>query len=251
MTAAQPLPGTETPVVSVILTTYNEGFVIAESTAMLRAMLERLRYPFEIIIADDGSTDNSRALAEELARQDPRVRAVGREHNRGRGQTVEDGIRAARGRYVGFIDTDLEIPPENILTMLLALERGAEAVIGFRLYTLDMNYTARWIMSVVYAKLMKYLLNLPFADTEAGIKFFRRESILPVLDRVTAKGWPWDTEIVVKSYHAGLKVEEVLVTVVKRPGIPTTVKIVSTIIDYLKNLQRLRREMRGRLRPRA
>lgn len=234
------------PRLSVILTTYNEAYLLEESVREVKKVLDRLRYPYEIVIADDGSRDESVALAARLASADPCIKAVARAENRGRGQTVEDGIRAATGDIVGFIDTDLEIAPENIFPLVTAIEHGADVTTGFRFFTFNIfNFYVRWLTSWGYALLMHWFLRVPFKDTEAGIKFFRRERILPVLDEIQAKGWPWDTEVVVKAHYHGLKVLEVPVTLVRKADVPTTVKLFATIRDYLKNLWRLRREIRA------
>jgi hypothetical protein len=86
----------------------------------------------------------------------------------GRGGTVSDGIRVACGRFVGFIDVDLEVHARYILPCLIALEQGYDVATALRIYKLHLRSLHRHIMSRGYHALLRWRLGLPLEDTETG-----------------------------------------------------------------------------------
>ena len=86
--------------------------------------------------------------------------------------------------------------------------------------------TRRWITSRGYSWLVGNLLGVDIKDTETGCKFFNREAILPVLEKTQDPHWFWDTEIMVRSYYEGLKIVEYTVLFIRRPEVPSTVRLI-------------------------
>ena len=97
------------------------------------------------------------------------------ERNKGRGATVTDGFRAARGEIAGYIDVDLEVHCRYIPSLVRAIEKGADVATLRRIYAFQVLSLDRYFMSRGYSWLVRRLLDLPFSDTETGYKFFRRE----------------------------------------------------------------------------
>ena len=95
-------------------------------------------------------------------------------------------------------------------------------------------------MSRGYLRLMQTMIALPLADTETGFKLFRRDRILPVLDACEGRGWFWDTEVMVRAYHAGLRIEEIPALFVRRFDKASTVRPIHDTLDYLGKLWRFR-----------
>jgi hypothetical protein len=89
------------------------------------------------------------------------------------------------------------------------------------------------------------LLQLPDVDTESGCKFFRIERLLPVIDTVENQRWFWDTELVARALHQGINVAEVPAPFVRNTDHPTTVRLWRDITEYLRELLRLRRQLRA------
>jgi glycosyltransferase AglD len=96
-------------------------------------------------------------------------------------------------------------------------------------------------MSRGYNALMRWWLNVPLMDTEAGCKFFRRESILPILDRVVDQRWFWDTEIMVHAHAAGLRMIEIPALFERRADKISSVKILRDSLRHFGNLVRFGR----------
>ena len=104
--------------------------------------------------------------------------------NRGRGATVTDGFRAARGEIAGYLDVDLEVHCRYIPSLVQAIEKGADVATLRRIYALQLLSLDRYFMSRGYSFLVRRLLGSTSADTETGFKFFRRETVLPLLDEI-------------------------------------------------------------------
>lgn len=234
---------------SVVIACYNEKVVLWDSVAELIKVLNgtRYHYSYELIFVDDCSKDNTVDIVLELMNTYPEVKMtlIRHEQNTGRGRTVTDGILAAKGRLVGFLDIDLETPAHYIPAALKELENGYDVVTAQRVYKM-IKWTLfyRQVLSVGYHKLQHSVLHLPLRDTEVGFKFFRRERILPVLHRCKYAGWFWDTEIMTRSYFAGLKIKEIPSLFIKRYDKKSTVQIVPDTIDYFKKLFYFRKEIK-------
>src|SRR5207245_2019890 len=129
--------------------------------------------------------------------------------DRGRGATVSDGFRAARGDIVGYLDVDLEVHARYIPSLVRAIEKGAEVATVRRIYAFQLRSLDRYFMSRGYSYLVRKMLGTSLHDTETGYKFFRREALMPVLDEIRDPGWFWDTEFMVRAERRGLCVAEV------------------------------------------
>lgn len=115
---------TQPPVISVVLPVYNAGRYLAQAVESVLAQTFR---DFELIAVDDGSTDNSRALLETFARRDPRVRVISRP-NTGIVGALNDGLAAARGRYIARMDGDDVADPERFARQAAALDAAPDCV---------------------------------------------------------------------------------------------------------------------------
>jgi glycosyltransferase involved in cell wall biosynthesis len=227
------------PDLSLVLACYNEEKLLERSVGEIFQVLDALRVTSEVIFVDDTSRDRTRDIIARILRENPRrdLRTVEHVHNVGRGGTVSDGIRAALGRFVGFIDVDLEVKACYILPCLIALEQGYDVATARRIYKLRLGSLHRHVMSQGYRTLLRWRLDLPLKDTETGYKFFRRDRILPVLDQVLDQGWFWDTEIMVQAYLAGLRIIEIPALFERCMDKPSSVKIFRDSLLHLYKLQ--------------
>ena len=229
------------PDLSLVLACYNEAPLFAQSVREILQVLRRSRYAFEIIFVDDKSVDETPGFIRKACARHPNVRALFHTKNCGRGRTVADGVRAAKGTVVGYVDIDLEVSPVYIPDMVSRiLEAQADVVIGKRMYRSTIGSLQREIFSLGYQKLADWLIGTGGLDTETGYKFFRRKKILPILSRATHPHWFWDTEIMVYARRAGLRIAQVPVLFVRRFDKKSSVRVARDIADYLVNLWRLR-----------
>lgn len=113
------------PTVSVVIPTYNRAHVVGRA---IRSVLNQTYQDFEIIVVDDGSTDNTEEVVKSF--NDPRIRYIRHEENRGGSAARNTGIRAARGAYIAFLDSDDEWLPEKLAKQVQKMTCSGDQV-GF------------------------------------------------------------------------------------------------------------------------
>lgn len=228
---------------SLVLACYNEEQIFEDSMREITDLLELLRISYEIILVEDCSTDKTRDLIQKWSKKNPKTRTIFHQHNQGRGKTITDGFLAADGEIVGFIDMDLEIPAIAIVSLYLAALKSDGAT-AHRVYKLSLGSLHRHLLSRGYSFISRKLLNIPYQDTETGGKFFRRKKILPVLKKVSDPRWFWDTEIMTRSFLAGLSVAEIPVLFIRKPFKRSTVRIFSDTREYFSKLFAFRGQLK-------
>jgi glycosyltransferase involved in cell wall biosynthesis len=238
--------GPTTPMISVVIACYNEEETLGASFSAIKETLEDLGRPFEIIFVDDVSRDRTREILGEIVRANPDldIRLILHERNLGRGATVTDGFRAARGEIAGYLDVDLEVHCRYISSLVRAIEKGADVATVRRIYAFQLASLDRYVMSRGYSFLVRRLLGVSLRDTETGFKFFRKARLLPVLDQTLDAGWFWDTEFMVRAARRGLRIEEVPGAYIRRGDKTSTVRGMRDSIRYFGKLLAFRRELR-------
>lgn len=189
--------------VSVIVPFYNPGDALRANVTALVATLERERVDFEIIAVSDGSTDGSERLIDDIG---GRVRSLALTHNRGKGAALCAGLELARGRHVGFIDADGDIPPElwhSFLTLMNLYD--ADMIVGSKRHPLsDVHYPpVRRVYSRVYQALVHLLFRIDVTDTQTGIKLFRRDVLVEALPMTREDGFVFDLELLLIARRCG------------------------------------------------
>jgi glycosyltransferase involved in cell wall biosynthesis len=195
----------------------------------------------EFIFIDDASPDGTvaemRRCQQYLAAKGIDNSAYFHQCNMGRGGSVQEGFLRAKGKYVGFIDIDLEHPHDALIPILLGFESsGHDAVVARRIADNTMVNPIRVLTRHVYGFLVRLFFKPPVRDTEAGMKVFRRATILPVLSCLHDQGWFWDTEICLEGARLGLRFHEHTIVFVKNPAKKSTVKVLRDTWAYLKSM---------------
>ena len=233
---------------SVILPCYNEAEHFLKSSQKILDVLKRSKIAFELIFVEDASQDNTPELITQFMRREKnkQVRALFHAKNLGRGRSVTDGIGSARGRFAGFIDIDCEVSPSYIPQFLVQLKSGKDIVCAERRYQTTAGGLVRTLASKLYQQLVKLVLVTNLSDTEAGYKFFNRKRIFPVLSKVRDTGWFWDTEIMVRSERAGLKIAFFPVQFNRRMDKTSTVRLIPDTLNYFIKLFAFRLSLTGK-----
>lgn len=233
------------PLVSIILPCYKEDGHLLQSIDELLQVAKSFDFSFELIFVEDYSPDTTALILKKLETTLPSSRFIYHPINKGRGAAIKSGFEAASGKIIGYIDIDLEVSPRYISQMVEAL-KTYDVVIGKRsyYYQLSLQSLIRNSLSHAYRKLSRYYLKHPFADTEVGYKFFRREKVLPFFHEVKNDHWFWDTEFMTLVHRHHLKVLEVPVEFIRNNKKPSTVKPVKDSIAYLGELMRYKKRLK-------
>ncbi len=228
----------KTPDVSIVIATYNAEKFVEENVHQIEAVMNATVFNYELIFVDDKSKDGTVEIVKKLIEGKPHCSLTVHPENRGRGRTVHDGIKAAKGEIVGFIDIDLDNPARYIFSMILGIKLG-----HYDVTTADRNYKWRWgvyflmrmILSQGYAVLSSTILGTHLKDSETGCKFFNRKKILPILEATQDTGWFWDTEIMTRAHYAGLKILEIPTLFIRNTQL-STVKLLPDTLRYFWSL---------------
>jgi len=231
---------------SLVIPCFNEESILRDSANQIFEILDFARINYEIIFVDDYSRDNTKEIINDIisCNPDKKLYRIFHDKNMGRGGAVADGIMAARGDVVGFIDIDLEVHARYIPSFVQSVKNGTDIAIAHRIYKFHLNSLIRYFMSKGYIALVRKLLKINLKDTEAGFKFFNRERILPLVINLTERGWFWDTEIMAESYLKGYKIEEMPCLFLRNAKKRSTVNNIRDSIDYFKKLLKFRKKLK-------
>jgi len=202
----------------------------------------------ELLVVDDGSTDQTLAVAEAIAARDRRVRVLRCPTHRGKGFAVRTGMLAGRGDRLVFTDADASYGPDQVERVLRALD-GAPVAIGRRGDLETSGPVLRRLASRVFNQAMRRLLGLPFRDTQCGLKGFRRDAARELFGRTRVDGFAFDAEVLFLARRLGLTVAEVPVSAELREG--SKVRLAVDALRMLRDTWRVRRAATGGLYDRA
>ena len=200
------------PDLSIIIPCYNEESRLPATLERIAAYVQTFGREIEVLVVDDGSKDRTAAVAETFRRKIPSLRVIPNGVNRGKGFSVRHGIQEARGRIALFTDADLSAPIEEANKLIEALETN-DVAIGSR--ALDRNLISvhqspfREFAGIIFNKIVKIILWLPFVDTQCGFKAFRRERCLIIFKQQTIERFGFDPELLYLARHHGLRAVEI------------------------------------------
>jgi glycosyltransferase involved in cell wall biosynthesis len=159
--------------ISVVIPGLNEAESLPELSRRLHEALGPLEVDYEIIYVDDGSTDDSWNVIDDLHEEDERVRGVRLRANFGKAMALTAGFARARGRIVFMMDADLQDDPKDIPAFLEAIDGGLDVVVGWKVNRLDP--TNRKVLSRIFNGTVSWVTGVKLHDMNCGFKAFRRE----------------------------------------------------------------------------
>lgn len=196
---------------SIIVPAYNESQKIGETISEILKVFMKLEHPFEIIIVNDGSTDNTCQIIDDLALEKPEVKAVHLPLNQGKGYAISKGLEASTGEYVVFMDADLDIHPAQIENIIDRLKKEeCDVAIGSKRHP-DSTFSyplSRKFISTVYYLFVRTLFGLHVKDTQAGLKIYKRNVLKDILPRIIVKMFAFDLEMLVATHKLGYHIKE-------------------------------------------
>ena len=200
--------------VSVVLPAYNEVNYLQPAVEKTIQTLNLFAQSYEVLIAEDGSTDGTAERSEELALQNPKVRHIHREKRLGRGTALNNAFKHSSGEVLIYMDLDLATDLKYLKPLVEAITvEGYDFSTGSRMLRESKaeRSTSRSISSKTYNFLVRHMLGSKLHDHQCGFKAFKREPLMQIMDKVEATHWFWDTEIMVRAQRTGFKVKEIAV----------------------------------------
>ncbi len=210
--------------VSAVIPVYNDLPALKVAIPASIEALSQITDSFEILVAEDGSTDGSAEYVRAIEQTDPRIHLLHSDQRLGRGRALNRAFTAARGTIVCYYDVDLATDMQHLSEVIGAIREGFDIATGSRLLPeSDIVRTGgREIASRGYNLLVRTILGSKQYDHQCGFKAFNRARLLPLLDTVDDRHWFWDTEVLVRGARAGYRILEIPVRWRQGPG--TTVR---------------------------
>ena len=192
---------------------YNKGRSVGDSVRRLAAFLQdSLREPYEIVLCDDGSTDNTLSLVRKLAAAYPSVRVVGYAQNRGRGAVLKSAAKTCEGEYLIYVDLDFpQTTGHSCLSAMIGHVRNNDIVGGSRFMagSKTRRILLRAVISRVYRALVYCVLpELKVRDIDVGFKGFKTACFKEVNRYSRMDGWAWDLECIAIARSLGKTIKE-------------------------------------------
>jgi glycosyltransferase involved in cell wall biosynthesis len=198
--------------VSVVLPAYNEANKLETAVTETAKALEEFARSYEIIIAEDGSTDGTDKVAAALSGRYSFVKHLHGEKRLGRGAALKNAFKQSNGEILVYMDVDLATSIEQLRSLVKAVEEEEfDFATGSRLLSESKVERSRMrnITSKSYNFLVRAMLGSKVKDHQCGFKAFKREALLQLLDEVAACHWFWDTELLVRAARKGYAIKEI------------------------------------------
>ena len=193
--------------VSVIVPAYNQEKTILKDIKRIYKVMEKTRWKFELILVSDGSSDKTLENAKKFTKKNKNAKSIGYKTNKGKGYAVRYGMARAKGDFIAFIDSGMEIDPNGISMILEHMQwYNADIIVGSKKHPVSQvkGYSLiRKIYSWGYHTLTKIFFRLPLGDTQTGLKVFRSEVLEKVLPRLVVKRFAFDVELLAVSKYLG------------------------------------------------
>ncbi|MBO3800712.1 MAG: glycosyltransferase family 2 protein [Candidatus Brockarchaeota archaeon] len=196
--------------VSIILPAYNEATRIKRAVeAVIETIKETSSY--EIIIAEDGSTDGTDKIASELSTKHPFITHIHYDRRLGKGCALAQAFKRSKGEIIVYMDVDLATNLKHLKDLILAIKKGYDFATGSRYLPeskIERN-RLRLIASKIYNSIIRFLFKTGIKDHQCGFKAFKRASLFKIIGQVRAEHWFWDTEVLVRASRKGFKIKEI------------------------------------------
>ena len=229
--------------IDIVLPVLNEAHVLERSVTKLhRYLASNLPYKWRIIIADNSSTDDTAAIARQLAERYPEIRLL-QLPEKGRGRALKQAWVSSKADIIAYMDIDLSTNLDSFKPMITSLITGdAGLVTGSRLMKQSRTTRGfkREFISRCYNRIIRTTMKTKFVDAQCGFKALRRDVAQKLLPHIKDTAWFFDTELLIKAEYNGYKIHEEPVEWIEDTD--SRVDVVKTATEDIKGLSRVRQE---------
>jgi dolichyl-phosphate beta-glucosyltransferase len=201
------------PSCSIVIPAYNEAKRLPRTLEAIQAFAIEKSWDVEVIVVNDGSLDDTASVVRKFAEGDPAIILIDNAVNKGKGQSIRDGVQGATGDIILFTDADNSTPIEDAEKLAKAIEDGADIAIGSRWVDRKLQVEPqplhRRLNGRIYNLLLRSILGLDYRDTQNGFKAFTRSAAKSIFPLQKIAGWGFDAEVLYLARHFGFAVKEV------------------------------------------
>jgi glycosyltransferase involved in cell wall biosynthesis len=198
---------------SIVVPAYNENERLSVSLPKISDYIRQQHLSAEIIVVNDGSSDDTAEVVRRFMLLNPDVRLVENPGNRGKGYSVRNGMLHARGDIVMFTDADLSSPIYEAAKLFAAIEQGADVAIGSRWLRAELQTERQPWYRQLYGRFfnlgLRIVLGLKYRDTQCGFKAFTRAAAQTIFTRQHVERWGFDPELLFLADKFKLRTVEV------------------------------------------
>jgi dolichyl-phosphate beta-glucosyltransferase len=202
--------------VSIVIPAFNESGRILATLEAVVGCIRAHAWRAEVVVVNDGSTDRTAEIVRSFQAEAPEVKLIENPGNRGKGYSVRAGMLQATTDVVMFTDADLSAPIEEADRLFAAIAGGADIAIGSRWLESGRQTHRQPLYRQFFGRcfngVTRFVMGLPFADTQCGFKAFTREAAQTVFQLQTIERWGFDPEILFIALKRGYRVVEVPVS---------------------------------------
>jgi len=199
---------------SVIIPTYNEAGKILNTLSSTRDYLSRQSYDWDVIVVNDGSTNNTAELVDGFVKENRGFRLIDNEKNHGKGYVVRQGMLEAKGDLRLFVDADGSTSIDHLDKFLPLIDQGYDIVIGsIEVEGAKISEHAQWYRRLL-GRLSKYLIRFmtglwEIHDTQRGFKLFTAKATEDIFPKIKIERFGFDFEVLALAKKKGYKIKEV------------------------------------------
>jgi dolichyl-phosphate beta-glucosyltransferase len=232
---------------SIIIPAYNEAVRLPGTLERIITWIDACGIRAEIIVSDDGSTDETVAVVGRWRDKDPRIMVLSSERNRGKGAAVRRGVEAATSEWILFSDADLSTPIEEFELLAEKVEAGYDIAIGSR----DVGGSRieehqpwyREAMGRTFNRIVQVVAIAGIKDTQCGFKLFSAAAAKRSFSHMTIEGFAFDVEVLFIARRLGYRIAEVGIRWINDDR--STVHPVRDAISMFVDVVRIRFRQRG------
>jgi glycosyltransferase involved in cell wall biosynthesis len=199
--------------ITVIIPVHNEEKRLLKSIQRMIEYCNSQQWDYELVIVEDGSTDRTVELIQDLISKHSRIKLITNKQRLGKGKAIKHGVFAAEKKYIGYMDADLSADPSELERLLLYIDQF-DIVMGSRILRGELppirRPFTRTFLSHCYSRLFRAMFrSVPVYDPQCGLKLFKSHVANALLTHTETNGFAFDCELLVKAARLGLTIKEV------------------------------------------